>query len=163
MCQNSEWEKLGNGKFSTQETLIRMYKARKCFELSLYFSWLFCCYCNFKQTKDFDKKDSAILLSAKEFSSTGEQSDKMLIFQLCIIWRSGWAWHFKGNKDYTIAKFIWHDLRMVPESIEKGLIGAKLLLLLLFCPHKNGHFWPFPFLFLRSYGVAIIWRKKGPL
>ena len=82
LCQNSEWEKLGNGKFSTQETLIRTYKARKCFKLSLYFSWLFCCYCNFEQTKDFDKKDSATLLSAKEFSSTGEQSDLMLIFQL---------------------------------------------------------------------------------
>ena len=52
---------------------------------------------------------------------------------LCII---GWTWHFKGKKDYTIAKFIWQNLRMVPQSIEKGLVQVKLLLLTFLSSQK---------------------------
>ena len=43
----------------------------------------------------------------KECSSSGENSNKMLIFPMCVL-----PWDFKANKD-NIAKFIERGLKVI--------------------------------------------------
>ena len=77
----SEFQNMEMESFSTQETLIR---TSKCFELSLCFSDCFVATATLSKQKILTRRIPQYYYQPriKEFSSTGEQSDEMLIFQL---------------------------------------------------------------------------------